>query len=284
MMKRRTSLLSTLILVAFIGFAPMIVHADITGNTYYFSATWNEKTSQVDSGPVYKSTVTGQFSINIYNITPSDLYEYSFKGQNYIHHQYSPYYDEQNDTVDFQDNRVYFDVVTTDSDNDSRSEVTGFVVYPYFTHHLPGNMFFVNPVWSLHNTEWNDGISAAEDDDTVSSVSGSASEGIFSADIVVDIEMGSSLLGNLTGTLSIEFDASYDQDGVLSTWSVVRISDLSNEEHSIIETEIQRFSRTSSAGSGVVFDSTTTTAIGLVGVAAVGGIVLGVLIGKKYWG
>jgi len=262
-----------------LGATPRSVSADITGNVYSFSAVWFDQSYQVDNAIVVDETVQGDFSISIYNITPTDSYEYTFTGLNYHPYGFSPYYDERNGSVAFQDNKVYFDLDTTDVDEDDLAEDYDLDMFPYFSEHHPGSMFFVNPVWSTHNTDWTTAIADAENQIGVTGVTESMSEGSFSFQIALGIEYNHTDYDYMNGTLTISFNAAYDTDGVLSTWSLQHVTSSSNENHTIVHTISQSFAR--GAGAGV--DSTLSTTLVLVGVAGVGCLIVGIVIGKKYW-
>ena len=277
---------STLIVVVAVGLLllgaiPSSVSADITGNTYNFHAVWLEQTYQVDNAIVLDEIVQGDFSVYVDNITPSDSYEYTFTGMNYHPYGFSPYYDEQDDSVAFQDNKVYLDLSTTDVDADNLTEIYNLNMYPYFSEHHPGSMFFVNPVWSTHNTDWNTAVDDAENQLGVTSVTESAGEGSFSFQIIVGIEYNHTDYNYMSGTLTVTFSTTFDTDGVLSTWSLQRLLSSSNENHTVVHTQNQRFTR--GAGIGEL-DSTLSTTLALVGLAGVGGLIAGAIIGKKYLG
>ncbi|MFW9843781.1 MAG: hypothetical protein ACFFEV_04330 [Candidatus Thorarchaeota archaeon] len=279
MISRKTLIIVVALGLLFLGATPHSVSADITGNTYNFSAVWLEQSYQVDNAIVLDEILQGSFSVNVYNITPSDWYEYTFTGMNYHPYGFSPYYDEQNGSVAFQDNKVYFNLDTVDADADNLTETYGLVMYPYFSEHHPGSMFFVNPVWSTHNTDWNTAVDDAEAQDGVTAVTESAGEGSFSFQITLGIEYNHTEYNYMSGTMTINFDTTYDVDGVLSTWSLQHVRFASNENHTVIHTQSQRFSR--GAGVGAV-DSTLTTTLAVAGVAGIGCLIVGVIIGKKY--
>ena len=275
---------STLIVIVAVGLlllgaTPQSVSADITGNVYSFSAVWFDQTYQVDNAIILDETVQGDFRVSIYNITPSDSYEYTFTGLNYHPYGFSPYYDERNGSVAFQDNKVYFDLDTADVDEDDLAEDYDLDMFPYFSEHHPGSMFFVNPVWSTHNTDWTTAVADAENQLGVNGVTESMSEGSFSFQIILGIEYNHTDYDYMNGTLTISFNAAYDTDGVLSTWSLQHVTSSSNENHTIVHTISQSFAR--GAGAGV--DSTLGTTLVLVGVAGVGGLIVGVVLSKKYW-
>jgi len=278
MISRRTLIVMVAVGLLLLGATPRSVSADITGNVYSFSAVYFDQSYQVDNAIVVDETVQGDFRISIYNITPSDSYEYTFTGLNYHPYGFSPYYDEHNGSVAFQDNKVYFDLDTTDDDEDDLAEDYDLDMFPYFSEHHPGSMFFVNPVWSTHNTDWTTAVDDAETQLGVTGVTESASEGSFSFQIALGIEYNHTDYNYMNGTLTISFNAAYDTDGVLSTWSLQHVTSSSNENHTIVHTINQSFAR--GAGAGV--DSTLGTTLVLVGVAGVGGLIVGIVIGKKY--
>ncbi|MFW9920296.1 MAG: hypothetical protein ACFFED_11895 [Candidatus Thorarchaeota archaeon] len=279
MTSRRTLIVVVAIGLLLLGATPRSVSAEITGNIYDFSAVWFNQIYQVDNAIVLDEIQQGSFRINVYNITPSDLYEYAFTGMNYHPYGFSPYYDEYNGTVDFQENKVYFDLDTTDVDEDDLAENYDLDMYPYFTEHHPGSMFFVNPVWSTHNTDWNTAVDDAEALPGVTSITESNSDGSFSFDIMIGIEYNHSDYNYMTGTQSLTFNTNYDTDGVLSSWSLRQVTTSSNENHSIILTVSQSFTR----GGGIIAgDPSMSTTIVLVGVAGIGGLILGIVVGKKY--
>lgn len=222
----------------------------------------------------------GNFQIKINNITPSDSYEYTYTGLNYHPNGFSPYYDEYNGSVPFQDNKVYFDLDTSDDDEDGLVEDYDLDMYPYFSEHDPGRMFFVNPVWSTHTTDWNAAVNDAEAELGVTDITESANEGIFSFRITIGIEYNYSEYDYMSGTLAISFNGDYDTDGVLSTWSLQYATTSSNENHTVVHTVSQSFTR----GGGAPVDPALSTSLALIGVAGVGGLIVGVVIAKKYWG
>ncbi len=281
MISRRTLIVIVAVGLLLLGATPRSVSADITGNTYNFHAVWLEQTYQVDNAIVLDEIVQGDFSVNVYNITPSDSYEYTFTGMNYHPFGFSPYYDERNGSVAFQDSKVYFGLDTTDIDANNLTEIYDLDMYPYFTEHHPGSMFFVNPVWSTHNADWNNAVDDAETQLGVTSVTESAGEGSFSFQIIMGIEYNHTEYNYMSGTMTITFSTAFDADGVLSTWSLQLLRSASNENHTIVHTQNQRFTRGARVGE---LDSTLSTTLALVGVAGVGGLIAGAIIGKKYLG
>ncbi|MGY5881316.1 MAG: hypothetical protein RTV31_13770 [Candidatus Thorarchaeota archaeon] len=280
MISRRTLIVTVAVGLLLLGATPRSVSADITGNTYNFSAVWLEQSYQVDNAIVLDETVQGTFSVSLYNITPSDSYEYTFTGMNYYPYMFSPFADERNGSVAFQDNKVYFDLDTTDVDGNNLTEDYDLDMFPYYSGSSPGFLFFVNPVWSTHTTDWNTAVNTAENRSGVTSITDSIGEGEFSFQIVIGIEYNHSVYNYMNGSVDISFYALYDPDGVLSSWDLQHVTSSTNENHTIVQTQIQRFTR--GVGAGVPLDPIVTTTLTLVGVAGVGGIIVGAVIGKKY--
>jgi hypothetical protein len=283
LMKARRILIAVaaLGLLLFVAF-PHPASADITGNTYSFSAVWFYQKYQVDSSMVMEQTQKGDFQIAVTNITPSDAYEYTYSGMNYHPYGSSPYYDEDNDTVAFQSNKVYFDLTTVDSDDNGLAESYSLLMSPSFAEHHPGNMFFVNPVWSTHTTDWNEAVDTANGQPAVTALTESASGGSFSFDMTVGVEYDHSVYGYMNGTAEFKFSASYNSDGVLSTWSLQQIISTHNENHTILTTIVQSYAQ--GAAAGIPEDTSLSTTLMIVGLTGVGGLIVGLIIGKKYWG
>ncbi|MHA1907414.1 MAG: hypothetical protein ACW98Y_08985 [Candidatus Thorarchaeota archaeon] len=259
------------------------VQADVIGSTYSFSATWYEQSYQVDGVVVQQDLLQGTFQIQVHNITSSDAYEYTFTGMN-SHHIYDvPYYDEQNDTISFDDNIVYFDLDCTDEDENGLAEDVGVGMAPGYHYHNPGDFLIVNPVWDSHINDWDDSVTEAESEEGFQSITESADEGIFSFLIIVDVEYEHSDYGNMTGTSTFTFSASYDVDGVLNTWDFTQATSLQNDDHAVINTWSQRFARGTGAGSGFVGTSDLMADVAIAGIALVGGLLIGVIIARRYY-
>lgn len=261
-----------------LGTTPQSVSAAITGNVYNFSAVWFDQTYQVDNENVLDEAILGNFQIRITNLTPSDYYEYTYTGLNWVAWRDSPYYDEYNGSIAFQDNKVHFDLETTYDEEDDLVEDFDFQMYPYFSEHHPGSMFFVNPVWSTHDTDWTGSVNDAETQLGITDITESTGAGDFSFRVTMGIEDNETDYDYMSGTLTITFNAAYDADGVLSTWSLRYITSLSNENHTTTSTVSQSFTR----GAGVPIDPSMGTTLLLVGAAGVGCLVIGIVIGRKY--
>jgi len=260
------------------------VQADVIGTTYSFSAVWFEQSYQVDNVIVEQELYQGTFQIYVYNITPGDAYEYTFSGMNSNSGDDTPYYDEQNETVGFDDNTVNFDLYTADDDENGLAEVAYIGMHPYYHHSNPGNILFVDPVWVTHNAEWDASVTDAESEAGFLTITESASEGSFSFQIVVDAEQDHPDYGNITGTSTFTFSAVYDEDGVLLNWDFTQVNSFQNENHQVTDTISRRFVRGTGVGAGFVGSSELMTQIVIASVAVVGGLVLGVVIAKRYWG
>ncbi|MFW9908691.1 MAG: hypothetical protein ACFFEF_08955 [Candidatus Thorarchaeota archaeon] len=262
--------------------APRFASADITGNVYAFGATWLDQSYQIDNTIIQQETHQGNLQITVNNITPGDDYEYTYIGFNHRSNGAPPYYHEQNGTVDFQANQVYFALDTEDDDEDGLAESVDLTMYPSFNYHLPGHFFFVNPTWSTHSTDWNPSVDDAESAPGVQQLTESSGDGSFQLRIVIDYEYSHPNYGDLNGTHTITFSASYDSDGVLSTWSLEETTSAQNENHTVAQANREAYSRGTVVGA--VSDMISIADIGLVTVVGVVGIIVGVLIGKKYWG
>jgi hypothetical protein len=278
MPSKRTLIVFVAVGLLLLGVSPQTASAAITGNVYNFSAVWFDQTYQVDNELVLDETIQGNFQIRINNLTPSDYYEYTFTGLNWNYWSFSPYYDEYDGSIAFQDNKVYFDLDTSDADEDDLIEDYDFDIYPYFSEHHPGTMFFVNPVWSTHDTDWNAAVVDADNQLGVTSHTESASGGIFSFRVTMGFEHNHTDYDYMSGFLTITFNAAYDNDGVLSTYSLESATSTSNENHTIIHNVKQSFAR----GAGAPLDPSVGTTLLLVGAAGVGCLVIGVVIGKKF--
>ena len=282
MTSRRTQIVIVAVGLLLLGTTPQFVSADITGTVYDFSAVWFDQVYQVDSAIVLDEKVVGNFQIKVNNITPSDSYEYTFTGLNYHPYGFAPYYDEHNGSIAFQDNKVYFDIETLDVDENDLTEDYDLDMFPYFSEHQPGYMFFVNPVWSTHNTDWTTAVGDTETQLGVTEFTESTGDGSFSFQVTMGIEYNHSDYNYMSGTATISFNAAYDTDGVLSTWSLQQVRSTLNENHSVVHTLRQSFAR--GAGASALFDPSPVITLALVGGASVVGLIVGAVIAKKYWG
>ena len=279
MRSRRTLLAPFLVIALFLAFTPQPVSADITGNHYFFAATWENYERTIDNELIYQHSIDGTFEITIYNLTSSDDYEYNYNGFNYAYGY--PYDADFNDSVDFLDNRVHFYLEPYDIDGNNVSNGYYLYMYPAFHSHSPGHMLFINPTWETHNADWNDGVENATGYSSVTSITSGAGDGTFSFNIVMNVETIDFVHGNMTGTTTLDFDASYDDDGVLSDWELTRTTSIQNENHTINNVDLERYTRVSGRGGGVIFDSSLTTQQLNAGGVGIGYLVLGIILGKK---
>ncbi len=260
---------------------PGEVSADITGNTYWFSGTWLEQTYQENLGEEFRSSVSGEFKITVLNATEAggdDVYEYNFQGFSWYR---VPYYLNVTSAVEFQENKVLFELETEDDDNDSRAETAELTVFPAFQHYRPGHMFFVNPIWSTHNTGWESAVNDAQNENTTAQLTESSGDGAFNLRLVIDIESEDE--GELNGTRTFDFTASYDSDGILTSWETITTTRLSNENHTSRHILTERYARATGPSGGQGIGSDLVTILGFVGVAVVAGVVVGIFLGKRYW-
>ena len=285
MVSKRIYAVPLIICILLLIASPQIANATIVDNTYNFAGVWFEQTSQYDNGPIYVSKREGQFKLTILNVTQmggSDVIVYNYAG-----------FDSRsvvrdiNDTVDFQDNKVYFDLTTYDTDNNSRSEFASLAVYPYIDYRSPGHFIFVNPVWSTHVTGWDAAVADVEDNPIVSSSQFTASEGSFTLNIVVDAEANFTVGTQLqpgNGTYTYTFSASYDSDGVLSSYQRTYKMHMQNENSTLDYTTSTSVLRTSGSGpSASVLDLSAGIPLLYVGIIIPVVLVIGLLIGRKLW-
>ncbi len=282
MKSEKMLLLALTIGILLLAMSPRVTHAAIIGNTYYFTGTWIESSYQADDSPVFTSTSSGQFKIEILNVTAGDLIEYNYQGFAF---GFSP--TNKNYTTPFQDNKVYFDLYTSNLDNESLAESTHIDIYPTTSSRNPGRHLLVNPVWVTHDADWNDAVADVNSDSTVSSIVESANEGAFAFTIIVNvygtIEVGDDYQ-KANGTYTYTFAASYDSDGIALSWVFSQAMNLHNENSTQIYTVGTSFIRTSGVGPGIAIDPF----MGIPLIYAVASIpivlIIGLLIGKKMWG
>ncbi|MCK4279401.1 MAG: hypothetical protein KAW94_02375 [Candidatus Thorarchaeota archaeon] len=282
MKSEKMLLLALTIGILLLAMSPRVTHAAIIGNTYYFTGTWIESSFQEDTSPVFTDMSSGQFKIEILNVTAGDLIEYNYHG-----FAFGSNPTNENYTTPFQDNKVYFDLYTSDPDNDSLAESTSITIYPTLSLGNPGRHLLVNPIWMTHDTDWNDAVTDVNSDSTVSSIVESANEGAFTFTIVVNVNGTIEVGGDYqqaNGTYTYTFAASYDSNGIALNWASSQAMNLHNENSTQSYTVGTSFVRTSGVGPGTVIDP--YMGIPLIYVAASVPIVLiiGLLIGKKMWG
>ncbi len=282
MKTERMLLLALTMGIILLAMSPRVAHAAIIGNTYYFTGTWTESSFQEDNSPIFMDTSSGQFKIEILDVTAGDSIEYNYQGFAFGLNPRN-----ENYTVAFQDNKVYFDLYTSNPDNDSLAESTYINIYPSVSSGNPGRYLFVNPAWDTHDPDWNPAVQEVENDETVNSFVHSHSNDVFSFTIVVavngTIEVGGDFQ-KANGTYIYTFAASYDSDGIALNWVFSQAMNLSNENSTQSYTVGTSFVRTSGVGPGTVIDP--FMGIPLIYVAASVPVILiiGLLIGKKMWG
>ncbi|MCF2137123.1 MAG: hypothetical protein K9W43_07735 [Candidatus Thorarchaeota archaeon] len=282
-MNKRGSMILCVMLSFIMLLAPITTHAAVPGKTYSFSVHWLEQVYQENNGPVVNSDVTGEFQIHVFNITSTggnDLIYYNFKGWNFVG---IPVYTDHNDSVAFQDNKVYWTLTTFDSNGNNRSETTSLVVspVPHFTH--PGRFLFVNPIWSTHDTNWDQAINDTKFNPTVdqSTFTYSASDGAFSFSFAVNIE---DVTEELNGTLTYSLSVSYDSDGVLSQYQFMMHRLLHRANFSSDYTVMNRINRVASVGVSSPLNLDASVPVMALAIIVPVSIIVGLLIGKKVFG
>jgi len=276
----RMLLLALTMGILLLAMSPRVTHAAIIGNTYYFTGTWTESSFQVDDSPVFTSTSSGQFKIEILNVTAGDLTAYNYQGFAFGS---SPIND--NYTVPFQINKVYFDLHTFNPDNDSLAESTSITIYPTMSSSNPGRHLFVNPSWDTHDPDWNTAVQEVENDETVNSFVQSHSDDVFSFTIIVNVNCKIEVGGDFqkaNGTYT--FAASYDSDGIALNWVFSQAMHPSNENSTQSYTVGTSFDRTSGVGPRTVIDPFMGIPLIYVAASVPIALIIGLLIGKKMWG
>ncbi len=261
---------------------PVAVNASIVGQTYTFQAEWQTDTVQQDGGVIYQAAVNGQFTITVINTTEvggDDAYIFNYRGFRLMGG--AKYYTDQNDTVTFINQKVAFTATIYDADMDNRSELVVFQTTPQSSTSHPGREYFVNPIWSTHETDWNNAVDMLEHNSLAKNIVTSADAGTFQVKFDVPAEFNHPEFGAMNGTTSFSFSASYDDDGVLLNLKKVQTQTMQNENHSMsitIETQITRATGALPAAGGI----NLTTPLLYIGVAAIGGLAVGMIMGKRY--
>jgi len=283
---KRTMFAIPLAVALTLAFLASAADASTIGNTYYFEIAWLQQQYSENTGPTYHAESNGQFRVTVFNLTGSggdDAYIYNYDGFDW---DGSAVTVNQNDTVAFQDNRVYFSLTTPDRDHDNLSETPSLIVYPMRSTAHPGRTVFVNANWSIHESDWNSAVADVEEDLTVASIVESLGGGTFSFSIAVNTEMRVDM-GSwnqfVNGTTTFDFSASYDSDGILSSWSFLSRRSLSGDDYTSEYVVSMNVARIGGVGDGQLTDSSLLIAAGWIGVGAVAGIVAGTLIGRKMW-
>ncbi|MHA1925001.1 MAG: hypothetical protein ACXABV_00890 [Candidatus Thorarchaeota archaeon] len=279
MVSRKMFLVSVAIGLLMVSLTLVPVRADVEGKTYYYSATYYEESTQVDNNPAYGSSIKGDFKVYVYNVSEvggDDVINYNYQG--YVWWGVS-FYVDHNDSVDFQDHKVYWTISTDDSNSNNRSESSSVVPQPQDSWFDWGEYLFVNPIWSTHDSDWNDAIEDTEADNSSTLISQSSGDGSFAFRIEVLME---DLAENLNGTRTYTYSSSFDEDGILLEMSYSEATSWENENTTIDITESYMLMRTSGlAGGGLnlAMDVPLVAAAG-IGVAA---LIVGLLIGRRLW-
>lgn len=269
-----------------VGSLPQMASASIIGNVYTFRITWMDMEYSRDSGVVYSAESSGEFSITVFNATTEggdDVYHYTYHGFTWL---MTPYPILTNETVEFQENKVYFALSTTDADADNRSESVGLTIYPQAPFSHPGRNMFVNPTWTTHSSGWNEAVEDIEDNPTVSSVTDDISEGSFSLSFEVSME-GTIDVGEesqqANGTMAYTFLATYDEDGIVSSWALTSQRTLTNENSTQFMKTGSRIERIGAPSGGGALPAVFGTYFAWAGIGVVAGLAIGLGVGRKYW-
>ncbi|MHA2354357.1 MAG: hypothetical protein ACXADC_04250 [Candidatus Thorarchaeota archaeon] len=259
--------------------ASVPVRADVEGMTYYYAATFYEESTQVDNDPEFGYSIKGEFRVFVYNISEAggdDVINYNYQG--YVWSG-ALFYVDYNDSVDFQDNKVYWTISTDDTNSNNRSESASVIPRPQESWFDWGEHLFVNPIWSTHDSDWNDAITNTEADTSSTLISRSINEGRFDFRIEILME---DLGENLNGTRTYTYSSSYDEDGVMLELSFSEATIWENENTTVANTLSYNLMRTTGlpgGGLNLSFDVPLAIAAGI----GVGALVVGLLIGRRLW-
>ena len=259
--------------------ASVPVRADVEGQTYYYSVTYYQESTRVDNNPEFDYTIKGEFMVYVYNVSEvggNDVINYNYRG--YVWWG-SLFYVNHNESVEFQDNKVYWTIYTTDVDSNNKSESSSVVPQPQESWNDWGEYLFVNPIWSTHDTDWNDAIADTVADNSSTLISHSIGDGRFAFRIEVLME---NLAENLNGTRTFTYSSSFDEDGVLLEMSRSEATIWENENTTIAITERYELIRTSGLSGGglnLSLDVPLTVAAGI----GIGALVIGLIIGRRLW-
>ena len=255
------------------------VRADVEGQMYYYSTTYYHESTQVDDDPVYDYSIKGDFRVYVYNISEvggDDVINYNYQG--YVWWG-ALFYVDHNDSVDFQDQKVYWDISTSDSNSNNRSESSSVVPQPQDSWFDWGAYLFVNPIWSTHESDWSNAIADTEADNSSTLISQSIGEGRFAFRIEVLME---DLAENLNGTRTYTYSSSFDEDGVLFDLSYSESTNWENENTTINITESYELLRTTGFPGGGLNLSMDVPLVIAAGIGVVT-LVIGLLIGRRLW-
>jgi hypothetical protein len=279
MISRKTFIMSVAIGLLILSLASVPVRADVEGMTYYYSATYYQESTQVDNDPEYDYSIKGDFRVYVYNVSEvggDDVINYNYQG--YVWWG-ALFYVDRNDSVEFQENKVYWMISTSDSNSNNRSESSSVSPYPQEGWNDWGEHLFANPIWSTHDSDWSDAIEDTEADNSSTLISQSINEGRFAFRIEVLME---DLGENLNGTRTYTYSSSFDEDGVMLEMSFSEATSWENENTTIDITESYTLVRTSGlpgGGLNLSFDVPLVAAAGI----GVGALVVGLLIGRRRW-
>jgi hypothetical protein len=281
MISRKMILVSMAIGLLMLSLATVPVRADVEGKNYYYSATYYQESTQMDNDPTYDYSIKGDFMVYVYNISEvggDDVINYNYQG--YVWWGVL-FYVNHNDSVDFQDQKVYWTISTSDSNSNNRSENLNQNIIPQPQENWFdwGGHLFVNPIWSTHESDWNNAIAITEADNSSTLISQSIGEGRFAFRVEVLME---DLGANLNGTRTYTYSSNFDEDGVLFELSYTEFTSWENENTTIDITESYSLTRTTGfPGGGLNLDMD----VPLIAAAGIGviALIVGLLIGRRLW-
>ncbi|MFW9845780.1 MAG: hypothetical protein ACFFD6_03445 [Candidatus Thorarchaeota archaeon] len=279
MISRKTFAVSLAIGLLLLSAVSVPVSADVEGQTYYYNVTFHRESTQVDNEPEYKYSIEGEFRVNVFNISEvggDDVINYNYQG--YVLWG-GLFYVDHNDSVDFQDNKVYWEIDTTDVDSNNRSEIADVIPQPVETWFDWGEYIFVNPIWSTHDADWNAAIDDTAADSSSTLISQSIGEGSFAFQIEILME---DPFQNLNGTRTYTYSSNYDDDGVLLDMHLTETTNWTNENTTINVSEASEWTRIAGLPGGGLNLSMDVPILAAVGIGVVT-LIIGLLIGRKLW-
>ena len=279
MISKKMFLVSIAIGLLILSLTSVPVRADVEGKIYYYSTTYYQESTQVDNDPAYDYSIKGDFRVYVYNISEvggDDVINYNYQG--YVWWG-ALFYVDHNDSVDFQDQKVYWTISTSDSNSNNRSESSSVVPQPQETWFDWGRHLFVNPIWSTHESDWNNAIEDTDDDNSSTLISQSVGEGRFEFRVEVLME---DLGANLNGTRTYTYSSSFDEDGVLLDLSFSEFTSWENENTTIDITESFELIRTTGLPGGGLNLNMDVPLVAAAGIGVIT-LIVGLLIGRRLW-
>lgn len=281
MISRKMILVSIAIGLLMLSLTSVPVRAVVEGTTYYYSTTYYQESTQEDNNPEYDYSIKGDFRVYVFNVSEvggDDVINYNYQG--YVWWG-ALFYVDHNDSVDFQDNKVYWTISTTDSNSNNRSEyiVSSVTPEPQESWFDWGEHLFVNPIWSTHDSDWSAAIDNTAADNSSTLISQSIGDGSFAFQIEVLME---DLGANLNGTRTCTYSSSFDEDGVLLEMRFSEATSWENENTTIDITETYELIRTAGLPGGGLNLNMDVPLVVAAGIGVVT-LIVGLLIGRRLW-